>query len=93
MDGHVISGCGNIYATEALFKMGIHPGRKTSRISKERKVQLFETIRTILLESIEMGGSTISDYRNINGEAGGMQHRLKMYGKRSVLIVVRIRNL
>ncbi|MBM7606869.1 formamidopyrimidine-DNA glycosylase [Lysinibacillus composti] len=82
MDGHVISGCGNIYATEALFKMGIHPGRKTSRISKERKVQLFETIRTILLESIEMGGSTISDYRNINGEAGGMQHRLKMYGKK-----------
>lgn len=83
MDGHVISGCGNIYATEALFKMGIHPVRKTSRISKERKVQLFESIRTILLESIEMGGSTISDYRNINGEAGGMQHRLKMYGKRN----------
>ncbi|HWL25300.1 MAG TPA: bifunctional DNA-formamidopyrimidine glycosylase/DNA-(apurinic or apyrimidinic site) lyase [Ureibacillus sp.] len=82
MDGQVISGCGNIYATEALFKMGIHPARKVSKISKERKIKLFETIRDILHESIENGGSTISDYRNINGEAGGMQHRLKMYGKK-----------
>ncbi|RHW33465.1 bifunctional DNA-formamidopyrimidine glycosylase/DNA-(apurinic or apyrimidinic site) lyase [Lysinibacillus yapensis] len=82
MDGQVISGCGNIYATEALFKMGIHPARKANRISKMRKAELFNTIRTILQESIEMGGSTISDYRNINGEAGGMQHRLKMYGKK-----------
>jgi len=82
MDGQVISGCGNIYATEALFKMGIHPGRKTNRISKKRKIDLFEAIRQILLESIERGGSTISDYRNINGEAGEMQHRLKMYGKK-----------
>lgn len=45
-------------------------------------MKLFETIRDILRESIENGGSTISDYRNINGEAGGMQHRLKMYGKK-----------
>lgn len=83
MDGQVISGCGNIYATEALFRMGIHPARKTNRIRKKRKIELFEAIRTILQESIEMGGSTISDYRNINGEAGGMQNRLKMYGKKS----------
>lgn len=82
MDGQVISGCGNIYATEALFQMGIHPNRKVARISKERKIKLFQTIVDILKESIEMGGSTISDYRNINGEAGNMQHRLKMYGKK-----------
>lgn len=82
MDGQVISGCGNIYATEALFKMKIHPARKVSRISKKRKTELFYTICNILKESIEMGGSTISDYRNINGEAGSMQHRLKMYGKK-----------
>lgn len=82
MDGQVISGCGNIYATEALFLMGIHPNRKTNRISKARKIELFRAIEMILLQSIEMGGSTISDYRNINGEAGGMQDRLKMYGKK-----------
>ncbi|WP_342581645.1 bifunctional DNA-formamidopyrimidine glycosylase/DNA-(apurinic or apyrimidinic site) lyase [Ureibacillus sp. FSL W7-1570] len=82
MDGQVISGCGNIYATEALFRVGIHPARKTGRVSKKRKIELFEAVQKVLLESIEMGGSTISDYRNINGEAGGMQHRLKMYGKK-----------
>lgn len=85
MDGHVISGCGNIYATEALFRMGIRPSRKVKMISKARKEELFITIVSILNESIEAGGSTISDYRNINGEAGGMQHRLQMYGRKICL--------
>ncbi|MEO4051968.1 bifunctional DNA-formamidopyrimidine glycosylase/DNA-(apurinic or apyrimidinic site) lyase [Solibacillus sp. CAU 1738] len=82
MDGQVISGCGNIYATEALFKESIHPARKVSRISKVRKQALFATIQAVLQESIDSGGSTISDYRSINGGAGEMQHRLKMYGKK-----------
>ncbi|WP_144510950.1 bifunctional DNA-formamidopyrimidine glycosylase/DNA-(apurinic or apyrimidinic site) lyase [Bacillus sp. FJAT-22090] len=83
MDGHVVSGCGNIYATEALFRLRIHPARKVKRISKERKIQLFNEIVIVLLDSIENGGSTISDYRSINGEAGNMQNRLLMYGKKS----------
>ncbi|WP_432358172.1 bifunctional DNA-formamidopyrimidine glycosylase/DNA-(apurinic or apyrimidinic site) lyase [Sporosarcina sp. UB5] len=82
MDGHVISGCGNIYATEALFRMKIHPGRATERISEKRKRELFQEIVDVLQESIDAGGSSISDYRNINGEAGTMQTRLKMYGKK-----------
>ena len=82
MDGHVISGCGNIYATEALFRMNIHPGRATERISEKRKRELFKEIVSVLQESIDAGGSSISDYRNINGEAGTMQTRLKMYGKK-----------
>lgn len=83
MDGHVVSGCGNIYATEALFNMRIHPARKVKRISKERRIQLFNEIVLVLLDSIEHGGSSISDYRSINGEAGNMQNRLQMYGKKS----------
>lgn len=82
MDGHVVSGCGNIYATEALFRMRIHPGRKVRRISKEKKIQLFQEIVIVLLDSIEQGGSSISDYRKINGESGNMQNRLQMYGKK-----------
>ena len=82
MDGHVLSGCGNIYATEALYAMNIHPGRTAERISLKRKVELFEVIVDILQESIDAGGSSISDYRNINGEAGTMQDRLKMYGRK-----------
>lgn len=83
MDGHVVSGCGNIYATEALFNLRIHPARKVKRISKERKIQLFHEIVAVLLDSIENGGSTISDYRSINGGAGTMQHRLQMYSKKN----------
>lgn len=83
MDGHVISGCGNIYATEALYKMKIHPGRKVERISLKRQTELFHIVVDILQESIDAGGSTISDYRNINGESGSMQDRLKMYGRKS----------
>ncbi|MFJ5562956.1 bifunctional DNA-formamidopyrimidine glycosylase/DNA-(apurinic or apyrimidinic site) lyase [Lysinibacillus xylanilyticus] len=82
MDGQVISGCGNIYATEALFAQKIHPARTMNRISEKRKRALFEAIVVILRQSIEAGGSTISDYRNINGEAGSMQNRLQMYGKK-----------
>ena len=82
MDGQIISGCGNIYATEALFRMGIHPNRATGRISRHRKQQLFSEIVTVLDESIQAGGSSISDYRNINGEAGSMQNRLQMYGRK-----------
>jgi formamidopyrimidine-DNA glycosylase len=82
MDGHVISGCGNIYATEALYKMNIHPGRIAERISLKRKSELFDVIVDVLQESIDAGGSSISDYRNINGEAGTMQDRLKMYGRK-----------
>lgn len=82
MDGQIISGCGNIYATEALFRMNIHPGRTVERISEKRKRQLFLEIVDVLQESIAAGGSSISDYRNINGEAGTMQNRLKMYGKK-----------
>lgn len=82
MDGKVISGCGNIYATEALFYKGIHPARAAKRISRKRKTELFHEIVRILEESIRAGGSTISDYRTVNGNAGTMQNRLAMYGKK-----------
>ncbi|MFF5994348.1 bifunctional DNA-formamidopyrimidine glycosylase/DNA-(apurinic or apyrimidinic site) lyase [Lysinibacillus sp. KU-BSD001] len=86
MDGQVISGCGNIYATESLFAVKILPTRKTSQISKEHKVELFEAICAVLRESIDNGGSTISDYRSVNGGAGNMQDRLKMYSKKVCLV-------
>ncbi|WP_042474724.1 bifunctional DNA-formamidopyrimidine glycosylase/DNA-(apurinic or apyrimidinic site) lyase [Bacillus ndiopicus] len=79
MDGQVISGCGNIYATEALFATKIKPMKKVKAISKAKKIELFQAIVNVLQESIDNGGSTISDYRTVNGGAGSMQNRLKMY--------------
>ena len=86
MNGQIISGCGNIYATEALFRMRIHPARPVNRISEKKLVQLFNEIVDVLKESISAGGSSISDYRNINGEAGNMQTRLQMYGRKTCLV-------
>lgn len=82
MDGHVISGCGNIYATEALFHERIRPTHVTGQLHESQKRALFIAITTVLQQSIDRGGSSISDYRNINGEAGGMQDYLQMYGKK-----------
>lgn len=85
MDGQVISGCGNIYATEALFAVGVRPTKKTGTLTMAKKIQLFDAIVDVLRESIENGGSTISDYRSVNGGAGSMQDRLKMYSKKHCL--------
>lgn len=82
MDGQIISGCGNIYATEALFTTQIRPTKKVKTISKAKKIELFAAIVDVLRESIENGGSTISDYRSVNGGAGSMQDRLKMYSRK-----------
>ncbi len=82
MDGQVISGCGNIYATESLFATKIRPTKKVKSISKAKKIELFNAIVDVLKESIENGGSTISDYRSVNGGAGSMQDRLKMYSRK-----------
>ena len=83
MNHQVIAGCGNIYATEALFRCKVHPKRSVARMSKKKKTELFHHIVDVLQEGIDAGGSSISDYRNVNGEAGGMQHRLRMYGRKT----------
>ena len=81
MDGQVISGCGNIYATESLFRCGIHPNRSTRLIEEQQLRRLFREIVNILKESIDIGGSSVSDYVDTNGEAGSMQDRLQLYQK------------
>lgn len=81
MHHSVVAGCGNIYATEALFRAGVSPKRRTDRLSLKKKRELFHHIVDVLKEGIAAGGSSISDYRNVNGEAGGMQERLQMYAK------------
>ncbi|PPA71611.1 bifunctional DNA-formamidopyrimidine glycosylase/DNA-(apurinic or apyrimidinic site) lyase [Jeotgalibacillus proteolyticus] len=82
MNHQVIAGCGNIYATEALFRSQIHPKRAVGRMSLAKRTELFKEIVEVLKEGIDAGGSSISDYRNVNGEAGSMQERLQMYGKK-----------
>lgn len=81
MDQRIMSGIGNIYASEALFLAGIHPERLTSKLSPKNGQDLLHSIREVLSAAIEAGGSTISDYRNAKGETGGFQNRFKVYGR------------
>ncbi|MDJ1088105.1 bifunctional DNA-formamidopyrimidine glycosylase/DNA-(apurinic or apyrimidinic site) lyase [Macrococcus caseolyticus] len=78
----VVSGCGNIYACEALHNAGINPNITVKKLSEKRRTLLYEHIVDVLNEGILYGGSTISDYRNAQGESGTMQNRFKVYGKK-----------
>lgn len=81
MDHHNVVGVGNIYATEALFIAGIHPGRAAGRISLARYQVLADAIRVILAEAIEMGGTTLRDFVNTGGKPGYFKQSLRVYGR------------
>ncbi|MEO1963338.1 MAG: bifunctional DNA-formamidopyrimidine glycosylase/DNA-(apurinic or apyrimidinic site) lyase [Cycloclasticus sp.] len=81
MDGHIVVGVGNIYASEALFKAGIHPKRAANNISKARLNNLVLAIKDILAQAIEQGGTTLKDFVNSEGKPGYFQQTLNVYGR------------
>jgi formamidopyrimidine-DNA glycosylase len=81
MDGRIVVGVGNIYATEALFRAGIRPSTPAGRVSRPRLARLVETVREVLAASIERGGTTLRDYVGSAGEAGAYQHETRVYGR------------
>ncbi len=76
-----LRGMGNIYTDEALHRAGIHPRALASRLSRDRAAKLHNAIREVLLESIETGGSSVSDYVDSDGRRGSFQLRHRVYGK------------
>ena len=81
LDQRVVSGLGNIYVCEALFRAGISPKRHAGRISKARIRTLVPIIRDVLNEAIEAGGSSLRDYRQADGELGYFQHTFRVYDR------------
>ena len=81
MDGRVVVGVGNIYASEALFRAGIRPQLAAGRVSRTRFEQLVVAIRKVLELAIRQGGTTLRDFANANGEAGYFQQELMVYGR------------
>ena len=81
MNGQIIAGLGNIYATEALFRAGIHPARPAGRISAARFSRLVQAIREILNEAIRSGGTTLKDFVGGDGRPGFFQQSLSVYGR------------
>jgi len=81
MDAHVVVGVGNIYANEALFMAGIHPTRPAGRISAARYEKLVSAVKQVLGDAIAVGGTTLRDFVNGNGEPGYFQQQLRVYGR------------
>ena len=81
MDNHVVVGVGNIYATESLFNLGIHPAQPASSLSKVQIEKLVIEIKRILKQAIDLGGSTLRDFSNAMGGNGYFQQTLLAYGR------------
>jgi formamidopyrimidine-DNA glycosylase len=81
MDQRVVVGVGNIYASEACFRAGLRPGLAAGRVGGARLDRLAAEIRSVLAEAIAKGGSTIDDYRQVNGLSGLFQNQFAVYGR------------
>lgn len=81
MDADVVVGIGNIYASEALFEAGIWPMRSANSMSLQTYKRLTLAIRKTLKRAINLGGSSIRDYRHHDGKLGGFQNSFRVYGR------------
>jgi formamidopyrimidine-DNA glycosylase len=79
--GDVIVGAGNIYACEALFQAGIDPRTPAQRISRPRAERLLAALRQTLAQALDLGGSTLRDFRDAHGMSGAFQTHAAVYGR------------
>jgi formamidopyrimidine-DNA glycosylase len=81
MNSAVVVGVGNIYASEALYRAGIHPGRAAGRIGPARLERLVTSVRAVLEESIAHGGTTLRDFVGSDGRPGYFRIALNVYDR------------
>lgn len=81
MEGDVVVGAGNIYASEALFVAGIHPATPAARLSRARADRLHAALRDVLSRAVAQGGSTLRDFANALGQTGHFQLQAAVYGR------------
>jgi formamidopyrimidine-DNA glycosylase len=82
LDQTLISGVGNIYADEALWRAGLHWARRTAALPRPRVRALLGHVRTVLIEAIGAGGTSFDAlYVNVNGESGYFDRTLAVYGR------------
>lgn len=87
LDQNIISGLGNIYVCEALFRARINPKSNCSKFvgvsgkPKKPLITLVSKINQVIKEAINVGGSTLKDFSNINGKMGYFQSSFNVYGR------------
>ncbi len=77
----LLSGVGNIYADESLFRAKVRPRRRAASLTRSELVLLHKGLRRVLQEAIRLGGSSISDYVDADGDEGYFQLRHRVYGR------------
>ena len=80
LNQRLLSGVGNIYADESLFRAGLRPRRRANTVTRDQLRKLYKAMREVLNEAIKAGGSSVSDYVDADGEEGffQLQHRVYM---------------
>ena len=81
LDQKRIAGIGNIYASEALFRAHIHPERAGGSLETREIAALHRSIRSVLRDALQAAGTTLRDFRAVNGSSGSYQHKLSVYGR------------
>ena len=81
LGGDIVVGAGNIYACAALFAAGIDPRLPACRLSRPRAARLLEALRSTLARAIELGGSSLRDFRDVHGMDGAFQAQAAVYGR------------
>lgn len=85
MDQSLISGIGNIYSDEVLWRAGIHPEELVHNIPEAKLKIMYKAVKETLLKGIDFGGDSMSDYRNIHGERGKFQDAHQAYRRTNKL--------
>lgn len=80
MDNRFVCGIGNIYAAEILFASGVSPLRPAGELSAGECERIAADAKKILCRAIELGGTTVSDFKNVDGSEGKFVQELRMYG-------------
>jgi formamidopyrimidine-DNA glycosylase len=77
----LLSGVGNIYADESLFRAGVRPRRRAGSLTREDMKRLYVAVQDVLKEAIALGGSSVADYVDADGEEGFFQLQHRVYGR------------
>ncbi len=81
MNGHVVVGVGNIYASESLFLAKVQPMRPAGKVTKAEYVEIADAIKHVLSNAIRVGGTTLRDFTGSDGKAGYFQQKLNVYDR------------
>jgi len=84
LDQRFMSGLGNIYVDESLFRSRIHPLTPSQALTWDLARGLHQSIRQVLRQAIKAKGTTVSDYRGPEGIVGGFQHYLRVYDRQGL---------